>query len=122
VAPRSPSNLPSPPKPNRVLAGLREIVRVLKPDGLFFATTFLKGAYGITAGQSGGANGFRFFDGTKELEDLLVAAGFPADGVQVRKEGRGCAIIRACKAGRRGLGTEVKSSAFVVGVGEGVDV
>ena len=33
----------------------------------------------------------------EELRQLLVAAGFPADGVEVRREGRGCAVIRATK-------------------------
>ena len=33
---------------------------------------------------------------------VLVAAGFPEDGVQVRQEGQGCAIIRASKAGKEG--------------------
>ena len=34
-------------------------------QGRFFATTFLKGAYGLPTngpGQSGGPNGFRFFE------------------------------------------------------------
>ena len=30
-----------------------------------------------------------------ELERLLTDAGFPAEGVSVRREGRGCAVIRA---------------------------
>ena len=59
---------------------------------------------------------------SQELEDLLIAAGFPADGVQVRKEGQGCAIVRASMAGSSGLGPEVESSEFVVGIGEGIDV
>lgn len=41
---------------------------------------------------------------------------------QVRKEGAGCAVIRASMAGKEGLGPEVESSASVIGIGEGVDV
>mmetsp|Transcript_19299 Transcript_19299/g.50795 ORF Transcript_19299/g.50795 Transcript_19299/m.50795 type:complete len:350 (-) Transcript_19299:398-1447(-) len=109
----------------RLDEGLAEIARVLTPDGRFFATTFLKGAYGVPTdapGQQGGANGFRFFEDTAELEGLLVAAGFPADGIAVRKEGQGCAVIRASMAGKAGLGPEVQGSEFVAGIGEGIDV
>jgi len=80
----------------RLEVGLQEIARVLKPGGRFFATTFIQGAYGrVTPRQSGGGGSFRFFEDEEELRQLLIAAGFPADGVEVRREGRGCAIIRA---------------------------
>ena len=76
--------------------GLAEISRVLKPGGKFFATTFLQGAYGVRfAGESGGGGSFRFFESEQELEDLLVEGGFPREGIEVRREGRGCAIIKA---------------------------
>ena len=42
------------------------------------------------------------FENEKELSDLLVAAGFPSDSVAVRREGRGCAIIKAAKASSAG--------------------
>jgi SAM-dependent methyltransferase len=78
--------------------GLAEIHAALKPGGRFFATTFLQGAYGASFPRQTGGSGFRFFEDEEELKRLLVAAGFPDDAVEVRREGRGCAIIRAEKA------------------------
>jgi SAM-dependent methyltransferase len=78
----------------RLAMSLAEIRRSLKPGGLFFATTFFAGAYGgppIQLQQS--TNSFYFFKDEKELEDLLSEAGFSK--FNVRREGRGCAIIRA---------------------------
>jgi len=75
--------------------GLAEIRNSLKPGGRFFATTFLQGAYGIVEPQQTGCGSFRFFESEAELKQLLVDAGFPRMGVTVRKEGRGCAIIKA---------------------------
>jgi len=74
---------------------------VLDPEkGRFFATTFLKGAYGVSMpGQRGGGGSFRFFSSEAEIKQLLVDAGFPADGVSVRREGRGCAIVKAVLGG-----------------------
>ena len=75
--------------------GLQQIRMALKPGGRFFATTFLQGAYGAAMPRQTGGSGFRFFDDEAELTELLVGAGFPRAGVSVRREGRGCAIIRA---------------------------
>merc|ERR1719262_1404302 len=88
----------------RLEAGLAEIHRVLEPSGRFWASTFLQGAYGVrgvpeapSSGLMAGSS-FRFFKDEAEIKQLLVAAGFSEDGVEVRREGRGCAIIRAIKA------------------------
>jgi len=77
----------------RLEEGLQQIRQSLKPGGRFFATTFLQGAYGAGTPPNGG--GFRFFVDEAELEQLLIVAGFEASGVEVRREGRGCAIIKA---------------------------
>ena len=74
--------------------GLAQIRASLKPGGRFFATTFFQGAYGRGMPQQNGGAGFRFFDDEAELTKLLIDAGFPPEGVTVRREGRGCAIIR----------------------------
>ncbi|EOD28852.1 hypothetical protein EMIHUDRAFT_442892 [Emiliania huxleyi CCMP1516] len=97
--------------------GLSEIRRVLRPDGgRFFATTFLRGAYpgttSATPGQSGGGGGsFRFFESEEELRQLLIAAGFPPDGVSVRREGRGCAIVKAVLGGAAAGGGSTAAAA-----------
>ena len=75
--------------------GLQEIRQSLRPGGRFFATTFLQGAYGAAMPRQTGGASFRFFEDEAELKALLVAAGFPEAGVSVRREGRGCAVIKA---------------------------
>ena len=44
--------------------------------------------------DDGGSGSFRFFEDEDELRRLCVDAGFPRAGVEVRREGRGCAIIK----------------------------
>jgi len=83
----------------RLEEALREVWRSLEPGGRFYATTFLYSdllpAGAASASRSG--NGFRVFE-LDELRELLVTAGFEPDAVDVRKEGRGCAIIKCVKA------------------------
>ena len=84
----------------RLEQSLAEVYRALKPGGRFYATTFFAGALGAGGGggaASGMVRGMRFFDDAAELEALLAQAGFAPEGVHVRREGRGCAVIRAEK-------------------------
>ncbi|CAM9328793.1 unnamed protein product [Ectocarpus sp. 13 AM-2016] len=74
---------------------LSEVHRVLKPGRGFFATTFLNSAViGNSVGNSRRGDGFKFFE-LAELEQLMRNAGF--EDVEVVKEGRACAIVRATK-------------------------
>jgi hypothetical protein len=50
-------------------------------------------------GQQGGGGSFRFFKSEMEIKQLLVEAGFPTEGINIRREGRGCVIIRAVLGG-----------------------
>jgi ubiquinone/menaquinone biosynthesis C-methylase UbiE len=79
--------------------GLREIARALKPGGALFATTFLTSALigtrrvDATSGARTGA-GFRVFE-LEELRGMLRAAGFDEATIDVRQEGRACAVCKA---------------------------
>ena len=93
----------------RLSAVLEEIHRVLKPGGKFYASTFLaQNLQGIAAtsqwsNTAGSNTGFYIFKDEAELEGLLVDAGFfngtdaSTGTVDVRREGRGCAIIKCVK-------------------------
>ena len=83
----------------RLEEALAEVYRVLKPGGVFYASTFLVQAYNIVNDRPGPEqnSGFRLFENEEELEGLLTDAGFLAHATIVRKEGRGCAIIMATK-------------------------
>ena len=73
---------------------LAEIYRSLKVGGRLFASTFFVNAF---TGRNSSSSGFYFFQDEEELVGLLVAAGFSRSNIQVRREGRACAIIKAEK-------------------------
>ncbi len=73
---------------------LSEIYRVLKNNGAFYASTFFKDALYVNSNN----NGFYLFKDEKELTQLLHNAGFALNSIQVRREGRACAIIKAIKS------------------------
>jgi SAM-dependent methyltransferase len=80
---------------------LAEIHRVLKPGGRFFATTFfVTNPLDRLTQRQGGSSGFYMFRDEEEIEGFVSKGGFGVDGgaVTVRKEGRGCAIVKATKA------------------------
>ena len=78
---------------------LSEIYRILKNNGVFYASTFFKDAFNINSNN----NGFYLFKDEKELIQLLHNAGFALNCIQVRREGRACAIIKAIKGDRTDL-------------------
>ena len=77
----------------RLEEALAEVARSLKPGGRFYATTFFEGAMGTQ--QLQGSGSMRMFKDAAELEGLLIDAGFDPKTLDVRREGRACAIIRA---------------------------
>ena len=81
----------------RLEQSLCEVARALRPGGRFFATTFFEGAMpGQFAQQrQPGSGQMRMFKDETELVELLLCAGFDAATLDVRREGRACAIIRA---------------------------
>jgi uncharacterized surface protein with fasciclin (FAS1) repeats len=105
----------------RLSEALAEIYRVLKPGGLYFASTFFIGDLKkIPTG-----NQFSTFASTEELDGYVTKAGFSNSGgaTVVRKEGGGCAIIKAIKApipekGSAGLLSELFNDTFQKSSGE----
>lgn len=100
---------------------LAEIYRVLKPGGLYFASTFFIGD--LKKLPTGG--GFSTFESIEELDGYVTKAGFSSSGgaTVVRKEGRGCAIIKAMKSpipekGSAGMLSELFNDTFKVSSGD----
>ena len=86
-------------------ASLSEVCRALRPGGRFFATTFYEGAVPGRSAQGGapGAGSMRFFKDAEELRGLLLDAGFDVESLDVRREGKACAVIKAEKPQRAGV-------------------
>lgn len=94
---------------------LAEIYRVLKPGGLYFASTFVIGNFNRL--PTGG--GFALFESPEELNTMVSKAGFSNSGgaTVVRKEGRGCVIIKSMKSpipekGTPGIISELFNDSF----------
>lgn len=106
---------------NRLNEALAEIYRVLKPGGLYFASTFFIGD--LKRLPTGG--GFSTFESIEELNGYVTKAGFSSTGgaTVVRKEGRGCAIIKAMKSpipekGSTGMLSELFNDTFKTSSGD----
>jgi hypothetical protein len=76
--------------------------RVLTPGGVFFATTIFSSALTLGINPKNQYNGgFNLFKDENELFEIVSGAGF--ERVEVRKEGRACAIIKAYKSSTQEL-------------------
>jgi len=76
-----------------------EVYRALATGGRFYATTFTTTAYGMSPRLTrGGRTGYKFFEGVGELTDLMVAAGFKKEDVDVRIVGASCAVVKCVKS------------------------
>lgn len=85
----------------RLDVSLREIYRVLKPGGVFYASTFLNGlnTFRNTTDTSTTNVPFNVFPSVEFLVDLFERCGFDSENGNVvgRKQGSGCAILIATK-------------------------
>lgn len=84
-------------------AAAREIYRVLKPGGRYFATTFLSTYFSALSNMDGSSGvapsqqAFQYFESTERLKDLLVNGGFDPAKVSIEVLGAACVVIRAEK-------------------------
>ena len=82
-------------------AAVKEIHRVLKPGGRYFATTFLSSYFG-TLQQTQQGNGpsrqaFQYFGSIEQLRDLLMEGGFARENILIEILGNACVVIRCEK-------------------------
>jgi ubiquinone/menaquinone biosynthesis C-methylase UbiE len=81
----------------------KEIYRVLKPGGRYFATTFLSSYFlNLQAAEAAGPNSpepqaFQYFQSTDQLRSIMVSGGFETDKVQIEVLGNACVVIRCEK-------------------------
>ena len=84
-------------------AAASEIYRVLKPEGRYFATTFLNQYFATlssldgSAGVSPSQQAFQYFESVDTLRDLLERGGFESDKITIEVLGSACVVIRAEK-------------------------
>lgn len=87
----------------RLDMALAEVHRVLKPGGKFYASTFFRtfgrpnAAINAMTSRPASQSGMYMFEGESEIVELLTEAGFKGGSDMVRREGRGCAIVKAGK-------------------------
>ena len=83
-------------------AAASEIYRVLKPNGRYFATTFLRLYFSNLSRMDGqtttvSQQAYQYFESIDTLKELLERGGFESDKIQIEVLGRACAVIRAEK-------------------------
>ena len=81
---------------------VKEIYRVLKPGGRYFATTFLSSYFGTLQASEGGATGpssqaFQYFESVDQLRKLMEDGGFEHDKIHIEVLGTACVVIRCEK-------------------------
>lgn len=84
-------------------AAAKEIYRVLKPGGRYFATTFLAQYFSTLSTMDGASasapsqQAFQYFTSVDTLRELLERGGFEREKIQMEVLGRACVVIRAEK-------------------------
>ena len=88
----------------RLDMALAEVHRVLRPGGKFYASTFFRtfgrpnAAINAMTSRPASQSGMYMFEDESEIVGLLTGAGFTGGSGIVRREGRGCAIVKAVKS------------------------
>jgi ubiquinone/menaquinone biosynthesis C-methylase UbiE len=84
----------------------KEIYRVLKPGGRYFATTFLSRYFSVLQASENAADGnaaapsagaFQYFESVDQLKKLMESGGFEPDKIQIEVLGVACVVIRCEK-------------------------